>query len=113
VDKEQWTRLLEEHEAKLREERRRARDAGQEYADLTHDKPVKTAVGMAERALHTLLAEWNLYALNEEGVNQRTIIVDTTGVSTLDFKISMETKQRLIANGQSAARKFLRQLPPS
>jgi len=34
VAEDQWTRLREEYEAELREERRRARDAGEEYAEL-------------------------------------------------------------------------------
>jgi hypothetical protein len=34
VSNQEWTRLREEYEARLHEERRRARDAGQEYADV-------------------------------------------------------------------------------
>jgi NTE family protein len=76
------------------------------------DKPVRTALGLAVRSLETMLGEWNRYHLDEEGVNQRTILVDTKSVSTLDFGLTTDQQQLLFHNGQDAARKFLAQLPP-
>jgi NTE family protein len=78
---------------------------------VQRDKPVRSAPGLAISALRTMLSEWNRYALDDEGVNQRTIFVDTTGVSTLDFNLSEDNAQMLYRNGQAAARKFLSQLP--
>jgi NTE family protein len=59
------------------------------------------------------MGDWNQYGLDDEGVNQRTVFVDTTGVSTLDFTLSTEQEQQLYGNGRDAAEKFLRQLPPA
>jgi NTE family protein len=77
----------------------------------TPDRPVRTALGVAVNCLETLTADWNRYRLDEEGVNRRTIFVDTTGVAATDFGLNAATRQRLFANGQAAARKFLANLP--
>ena len=63
-------------------------------------------------SLETLTSDWARYRLVEEGVNRRTIYVDTTGVSATDFNIDAATRERLFANGQAAAHKFLGALPP-
>ncbi|MDI5966819.1 patatin-like phospholipase family protein [Streptantibioticus silvisoli] len=75
------------------------------------DHPVRTAPGLAFSALRTLMADWNHYALDGEGVNQRTIFVDTTGIDSLDFHLSQADHQKLFRAGQSAARTFLAKLP--
>jgi NTE family protein len=59
------------------------------------DRPVRTAVGIAINCLETLTAYWNRYRLDAEGVNRRTIFVDTTGVASTDFGIDAATRQRL------------------
>ncbi len=79
---------------------------------VRNDRPVRTALGIALDSLSTLMGDWNQYDLTDEGVNQRTVFVDTTGVSTLDFSLTGEQEKSLFANGQAAARKFLHQLPP-
>jgi NTE family protein len=76
----------------------------------TPDRPVRTALGVAVNCLETLTADWNRYRLDEEGVNRRTIFVDTTGVASTDFGIDEATRQRLFDSGQDAARKFLANL---
>ncbi|HWW54509.1 MAG TPA: patatin-like phospholipase family protein [Acidimicrobiales bacterium] len=76
------------------------------------DHPVRTALGIAVHSLETLTSDWARYRLAEEGVNRRTIYVDTTGVSATDFNIDEATRERLFANGQAAAHKFLDALPP-
>jgi NTE family protein len=76
---------------------------------LGDDKPVRTAVGMAIRSLETLTADWNRYRLDEEGVNQRTIYVNTDGISATNFSLSADTQNTLFSSGQAAAVKFLQQ----
>jgi NTE family protein len=71
------------------------------------DRPVRTALGIAINSLETLTADWNRYRLESEGVNRRSIFVDTTGIAATDFGIDAETRQRLFKNGQEAAEKFL------
>lgn len=78
---------------------------------LGQDKPVRTALAMAVSALETLMADWNQYQLEAEGVGSRTIYVDTSGVSPIDFGLSVNTQQQLFEHGQAAASKFLSQLP--
>jgi NTE family protein len=78
---------------------------------VTKDRPVQTALGIAVNCLETLTADWNRYRLDEEGVNRRTIFVDTTGVAATDFGIDAPTRQRLFQNGRDAAEKFLANLP--
>ena len=78
---------------------------------VPNDHPVKTGFGIAVGSLKTLMDDWNVYSLSDEGVNQRTIAVDTTGISTLDFDLTPEQEQTLFGNGQAAARKFLAAQP--
>ena len=75
------------------------------------DRPVRTAPGLAFSALRTLMADWNHYALEGEGVNQRTIFVDTSGIDSLDFHLTSAEHQKLYRAGQAAARTFLNGLP--
>jgi len=42
-----------------------------------------------------------VFALHEE-LQQNTILIDTAGVSSLNFKLTQEEKERLIANGRQA-----------
>jgi len=44
-----------------------------------------------------------VFALHEE-LQQNTILIDTAGVSSLNFKLTQEEKERLIANGRQAVR---------
>ncbi|HVW43533.1 MAG TPA: patatin-like phospholipase family protein [Amycolatopsis sp.] len=80
---------------------------------VNHDKPVRSALGLVTGSLGTLMSDWNRYRLEDEGVNQRTVFVNTDGVSAVDFGLSLETQKKLFGNGQDAARRFLRQLPPA
>jgi NTE family protein len=76
------------------------------------DHPVRSGPGLGIRVLNTLLADWNRYHLAEEGVNQRTILVDSGGISSLDFALPGDKQDMLFHSGRTAARKFLTQLPP-
>ncbi|MET7473600.1 patatin-like phospholipase family protein [Streptomyces sp. NPDC005648] len=78
---------------------------------VAKDRPVGTPLGIAVSCLETLTGDWNRYHLRDEGVNQRTIYVDTEGISATDFHLDDAKRARLFENGQSAARKFLAQLP--
>jgi NTE family protein len=71
------------------------------------DVPVRTALGIAINSLETLTGDWNRYHLEEEGVSQRTIYVDTTGMSATDFHLGVQDRDRLFENGREAARQFL------
>jgi NTE family protein len=64
---------------------------------------------MAIRSLETLTADWNRYQLNEEGVNQRTIYVNTDGISAINFNLSADAQNTLFSNGRAAAAEFLTQ----
>ena len=44
-----------------------------------------------------------IFALHED-LQQNTILIDTAGVSSLNFKLTQEEKERLIANGRQAVR---------
>ncbi|RSN31292.1 patatin [Amycolatopsis sp. WAC 04169] len=74
------------------------------------DEPVKSALRIAIGSLETLLSDWNRYRLHEEGVNRRTVYVDTTGISAVDFGLGEEEKKRLFESGREAARRFLEKI---
>jgi NTE family protein len=74
---------------------------------VTRDQPVRGALGIAVNRLETLTADWNRYRLDEDGVNRRTIFVDTIGVAATNFDIDKVARQRLYDNGRSAGQKFL------
>jgi NTE family protein len=71
------------------------------------DRPVRTGLGMAVKCMETLIGDWNRYRLDEEGVNSRTIYVNTDGVSATDFSLSPATRERLYESGQEAAHAFI------
>ncbi len=77
---------------------------------VSRDRPIHTAIGLAVSCIETLSGDWNRYRLTEEGVNRRTIYVDTTGVAATDFGIDLPTRQRLFASGRTAARTFLEKI---
>ena len=67
-----------------------------------HD-PVRLGVALVETALAGCQAEHALDPCNIA----RSVYVDTTGVSSYDFDLSVEQQQRLLENGREAAEKFL------
>jgi NTE family protein len=71
------------------------------------DRPVRTGLGMAVKCMETVIGDWNRYRLDEEGVNSRTIYVNTDGVSAMDFSLSSATRERLYESGREAARAFI------
>lgn len=71
------------------------------------DRPVRNALAMAVTCLETLTGDWNRYHLAEEGVNRRTMYVDTTGVSATEFDIKPAVSAELFDHGRQAAGTFL------
>ncbi len=76
------------------------------------DEPVKSALRIAIGSLETLMSDWNRYRLREEGGNRRTVYVDTTGISAVDFGLGDGEKKHLFENGREAARRFLDEIVP-
>jgi len=56
---------------------------------------------------HTAMGEWNRYPLADEGISARTVFVDTMGIASTDFGLTTDQRDKLFANGQAAAGKFL------
>jgi NTE family protein len=75
--------------------------------------PTSTTLELAVSCLETLIDEHDAYHLDDDHTTARTIFVDTTGVSATNFDIDAATQQRLLANGKSAADKFLASWPPA
>ncbi|WP_235096636.1 hypothetical protein [Amycolatopsis decaplanina] len=73
---------------------------------------MKSALRIAIGSLETLLPDWNRYRLREEGVNRRTVYVDTTGVSAGGFGLGEEEKKRLFESGREAAQRFPEKIVP-
>jgi len=76
------------------------------------DQPVNSALEISLHCLKTLTSEWNRYHLASEGVNQRTVYVDTTGYSSRDFGLDEAAQTTLLARGKAAAQAFLAQVSP-
>jgi NTE family protein len=71
------------------------------------DRAVGGPLGEAIGLLETAVGQWNRYALEDEGVDARTVLVDTSGVSSTDFEIDAATRKRLYDNGYRAATAFV------
>ena len=75
------------------------------------DRPVTGPLSEAIGLLETAIGQWNRYALADEGVDARTMLVDTSGVSATDFEIDPATRTRLYGNGHRAAEAFVAATP--
>jgi NTE family protein len=73
----------------------------------TPDVPIRGDLREVVSIAHTAIGEWNRYPLADEGVGTRTVFVDTMGIASTDFGLTTEQRDKLFANGQAAARKFL------
>jgi len=80
--------------------------SSQPPADV-YDQPVRGDISEVVTMAHTVLGDWNRYFLEDEGVQRRTIYVDTMHVSATDFMLSREIQEQLFQNGYDAARHFL------
>lgn len=57
--------------------------------------------------LGTAVASWDVRHLDDPGVVDRTVFVDTSDVSTLDFSLPAELREDLVDRGRAAARRWL------
>jgi NTE family protein len=73
------------------------------------DKGFHSLIGEAMGIKSTALGEWNRYPLEDEGVTNRTIYVDTLGVKATEFGLPEKLRDTLYANGGSATQAFLQQ----
>ncbi|GAA3437946.1 patatin-like phospholipase family protein [Kutzneria kofuensis] len=72
------------------------------------DKPITSALGEAKGMIDTFLSvSNNQYHLDDEGIGRRTIAVDTTEVSSMDFGMTREQAQLLFDRGLAAGKAFL------
>ena len=71
------------------------------------DHKVQGNLREAFSIINTALGEWNNYLLTDEGVGSRTVYVDTTGFSSLDFGLTDYGRDELYRRGQTAAESFL------
>jgi NTE family protein len=71
------------------------------------DRQVRGNLREALSIIHTALGEWNQYLLDAEGVGNRTVYVDTSGFSSLDFALSDADRETLYRRGRDSAETFL------
>jgi NTE family protein len=71
-----------------------------------------TTIKLAVACLETLIGEHDAYHLDDEHVTQRTVFVDTGGVSATDFGIDKPTQRRLYDDGHAAGAQFGQRWPP-
>jgi NTE family protein len=69
--------------------------------------PVHGTVDLAKAMLSTMTGWYDQMHINEPSVLDRTMFVDTTGVTATDFDLSPKTAQWLYDNGRKAAESFL------
>jgi NTE family protein len=80
-------------------------------ASVQVDREADNTFELALACLHTLLSGWDRYHLDDEGVTNRTMFVDTNKISATDFAITADQQQMLFEHGQTAATDFLHSLP--
>lgn len=71
------------------------------------DRPVRTSAGEALELLRTATGQWNRYLLEDEGVENRTVWVDATGVSPTAFDLGPAQQEQLYERGRAATTAFL------
>lgn len=69
--------------------------------------PVDNPIQMFKRLFQTMSSAHDARYVDQASVQARTIFVDTTGSSAVDFDLDDATRDRLFANGQKAAIDFL------
>ena len=79
-----------------------ARPGSQVQRFAVHD-----TAGMARALVGTMVSAHDQMHIDDESVTDRTIFVDTFGVSATDFDLDAETADKLYRSGKHAAREFL------
>src|SRR4051794_5599406 len=64
-------------------------------------------LSLGKALISTMMSAHDQLHVDRESVCTRTVFVDTTGVSSTDFRLSATDKQRLFSNGAQAATDFL------
>jgi NTE family protein len=72
------------------------------------DPPIRGLLGLSRRLIGTMVEAHDRAYLDRASVRARTIFVDNAGVNATDFDLGKEQRELLFANGQSAARRFLK-----
>lgn len=70
-------------------------------------RPVRGPLGIGLAAIETLLTDQDAAYVDEPCTQARTVFVDTSGVSAVDFDLDTTTGDRLRESGRAAAARFL------
>lgn len=73
----------------------------------TQSQPVAGPVSLALAVVETLIEACDAQHIDDPCVQARSVFVDTSGTSAVDFTIPEEQKAELVAAGATAARHFL------
>ncbi|RKR74918.1 NTE family protein [Frondihabitans australicus] len=73
----------------------------------SNDRTVLGNIAELKAVASTTLGQWNRYVLTDDGVDARTVWVDTDGISATEFHLSGAQQDTLYANGTAAADRFL------
>jgi NTE family protein len=85
-------------------------------AEQPPNDPGRTVTGtitLGKAMVATLTSWYDRMHVNDPGVQDRTIFVDTTGLRATDFGITKQQQETLYENGRSAATKWLSQHAPT
>jgi len=69
--------------------------------------PVRGPLSYLQALLGTAVASWDVRHLDDPTMTDRTVFVDTSDVSTLDFSLPQEVRDDLVDRGRSAAVSWL------
>jgi NTE family protein len=69
--------------------------------------PITTPIQMLTRLFQTMSSAHDTLYVDQPSVQQRTIFIDTTGISATDFNLNPTTRDHLFHNGQHATTQFL------
>jgi len=72
-----------------------------------HTERVKGPISLGLALVESMFGAWDAMYIDDPRTIDRSIFVDTGGVSSTDFDITAEQQERLLVAGQRAAGKFL------
>lgn len=70
-------------------------------------RPADNPIEMCMRLFETMMDAHDNSYVDQKSVQDRTVFVDTTGVSATNFKLTNEVRDQLFTEGQTSAAKFL------
>ncbi len=71
------------------------------------DRSITHPVDLSMALVETMLEGWDRRNFDDPAEVERTVFIDTSGISGLDFDLSEEQRRELVAHGRRAARRFL------